>query len=161
MSTATPSKLSAAERRYQAVQLRQKGLSYRRIAERLGCSKSVVAKDIKREIQELKSLTRAEVEELRQLELERLDTAQQFVSNELNNGNDVLAAVDRWLKISERRSKLLGLDAPIQVQVQQQVESTLDEFIQFLEANISTQAFDEVMAALQANAEAQASAGSN
>lgn len=148
MSTATPAKLSAAERKAQAVNLRKKGLSYRRIADQLGCSKSIIAKDIKRELQDLREQTRSDVEELRQLELERLDAFQLFVSNALSNG-DVLPAIDRGLKISERRAKLLGLDAPIQIQVQQQVESAIDELLDDLERNISPDAFAEVLAYFQ------------
>jgi len=49
-------------------------------------------------------------EELRQLEQARLDDLQTAVWERAINGE--LAAIDRVLSIMERRSRLLGLDAP-------------------------------------------------
>jgi hypothetical protein len=54
-------------------------------------------------------------DELRGLELERLDRMQEGLWDKAIRGN--LRAVDRVLKIMKRQSQLLGLDAPRQVAV--------------------------------------------
>ena len=52
----------------------------------------------------------------------------------------VLAAIDRLLKIQERRAKLLGLDAPTQSRVEVVTESAVDKAIAELEAQIAQRA---------------------
>lgn len=52
----------------------------------------------------------------------------------------VLAAIDRLLKIQERRSKLLGLDVPTKARVEVIAESTVDAAIAELEAQIDERA---------------------
>lgn len=118
-----------------ACELRSAGRTYSQIAEELkypnqGCAFRGVQRAIKEILQE-------PAEEVRQLELQRLDNMyasvvevmerQHFtVSNgriiyhgdsPLPDDSPVLQAVDRLLKIQERRSKLLGLDAAQKTQV--------------------------------------------
>jgi hypothetical protein len=45
-----------------------------------------------------------------QMELDRIEAALKALWDDVLNGN--LAATDRYLKLSERKSKLLGLDSP-------------------------------------------------
>jgi hypothetical protein len=52
-------------------------------------------------------------DEVRQLELLRLDRYLSAIAEKVDSGD--LKAIDRALKIMERRSKLLGLDAPQKV----------------------------------------------
>jgi hypothetical protein len=47
---------------------------------------------------------------IRDIELQRLDDLYQIAWIEANAGN--IAAIDRCLRVMERRAKLLGLDAP-------------------------------------------------
>jgi len=56
-----------------------------------------------------------------QLELERLDAMQAAIWDDAMNGH--LGAIDRVLKIMERRAKLLGLD---QLDVTQQPEPKIE-----------------------------------
>lgn len=104
--------LQASERRKQALQLRLAGASYDEIASRLGYSdrgsawRSVMAA--------LKATLQEPADELRKLELERLDRLLLGVWGQAAKGNQ--GAVDRALRIMERRAKLLGLDAPTKVQ---------------------------------------------
>lgn len=51
-----------------------------------------------------------------------------------------LAAIDRLLKIQERRAKLLGLDAPTRSKVEVVTESVVDQAIAELEAQIDARA---------------------
>src|SRR5690606_8671122 len=44
----------------------------------------------------------------------------------------ILAAADRLLKISERRSKMLGLDKPVQAEVSHKAESVDSELLDVL-----------------------------
>jgi hypothetical protein len=47
------------------------------------------------------------------MELERLDDLERRAREVMNDGR-VLLAIDRLLRIGERRAKLLGLDTPMQ-----------------------------------------------
>ena len=129
--TRTP---DAAGRDAEAVQLRCRGLSYRQIAADLGMSVSSVHDAVHRALAEI---VREDVGQLRALELERLDSMEAAVWQVLerkhltvSNGRvvyhedepleddaPVLHAVDRLLRIAERRARLLGLDQPVRVDV--------------------------------------------
>lgn len=99
-------KISAAERQRQALELRKAGLSYDLIARRLNYrSRSGAYKAVQTA---LKKMLREPADELRQLELERLDAMLLGLWPQAQRGNQ--GAVDRVLKIMERRAKLLGLD---------------------------------------------------
>ena len=52
---------------------------------------------------------------LHRMELEWLDDLERRAREVMNDGR-VLLAIDRLLRIGERRAKLLGLDAPVQTQ---------------------------------------------
>ena len=106
-----PNQILAAERRARAVELRKLGLTYAKIGEQLGVARQTAYQLVQSALEELRAKTSEGLEELRQLELERLDEWQVLVVRELQKGR-VLQAIDRLLKIAERRAKLLGLDAP-------------------------------------------------
>ena len=100
-----------AARRVKAMELRKAGHSFRAIGTALQVNASTVCRDIADEMAELKTLTGQAAEDTRQLELERLDRLwTKLEAHGLKRGDyrAVLAAV----RISERRAKLLGLDAP-------------------------------------------------
>lgn len=105
--------IEAQERRAKAVQLRRMGWSYSRIANQLGMTKSSVHKAVTKALTETQQALDVEADTLRAQELERLDELQSHIWIEASKGN--LKAVDRILKIIERRAKLLGLDAPTKV----------------------------------------------
>lgn len=133
-------------------ELRLRGLSIRQIAEHVAVeygwtlSKSTVENRIRCEIRETVEPLRDEV---RQMELDRLDRLQQVALHVMNADHPlvsdgrvvrieqedgtkvplqdhapVLAAMDRFLKIQDRRAKYLGLDAP------QRVDATVTETTQ-------------------------------
>jgi hypothetical protein len=102
--------IAAAEFRRQALELRRQGHTYSRIAEMLreqGIVRSgrAVEKGIKKAIAEI---TRELAEEVKVLELERLDDLLIPAMRMARAGN--LGAIDRVLKIMDRRAKYLGLD---------------------------------------------------
>jgi hypothetical protein len=137
-----------AERRTKAIRLHLAGLTFQQIADQLGySSRQVAGKDVARALEELKAEQHKAAEEWRAVELARLDQALAVAIRVMNeqhvahsggsivmrvvDGEEVpvvdngpsLAAVDRVVKISESRRKLLGLDAPAKQEIVQ--ESTV------------------------------------
>lgn len=125
----------------ETLRLRSNGWSYRRIAAEtkgtpLACSPKVALERCRRA---LRDVAVEAVEEHRALELERLDNMTAaaneiaakhhvYVSasgkvvydgdERLRDDGPVLAAINTLIRISERRAKLLGLDAPARAQVE-------------------------------------------
>ena len=102
----------AAERRNLAVELRKAGLSYQKIGDQLGISRQSAFKAVKKALQEIEASTIENATELIRIELERLDDYQIRVTQEIKSGN-ALQAIDRALRIMDRRAKLLGLDLEV------------------------------------------------
>jgi hypothetical protein len=136
--------LEGAERDAQAVRMRTAGHSLQQISDYLEYGgTSNVHRAIKRVLAET---VQEPAEELRQMELDRLDALAQRVwavleaqhvtvsngrivylgSEPLADDAPVLNAVDRLVKISESRRKLLGLDAPAKVQSEGTVRYSID-----------------------------------
>lgn len=98
------------ERQIQAFELRKQGFSIRAIADRLKVSVGTAFNDIQDELNRLAELKAENAEEVRTLELERIDMLIKGLSPMAMVGN--VGAVTAYLKCLERRAKLLGLDAP-------------------------------------------------
>lgn len=113
MTKTSPRRTAARQRRQQAIALRVEGNTFDQIAAALGCTRSAAWKMVQREIDEIVRDTRADAAELRALELARLDDAQRAIWDRVEDGH--LPSIDRLLRISERRAKLLGLDAPMRI----------------------------------------------
>lgn len=110
-SKTSESRLQAAENQRQALTLRTEGRSFEYIAAKLGYkgpsgAYQAVMRGLKRTLQE-------PADELRQLETERLDVMQAALWPSVQSGDP--QAVDKALKVMERRAKLLGLDAPTKI----------------------------------------------
>lgn len=103
----------AREREREAVQLRIAGASYDEIARHLGIRRGSAHRIVQRVLARLSAQTGELAEEVRRLELERLDALWRALYERAVNGD--LPAVDRALHIMERRARLLGLDAPTKV----------------------------------------------
>lgn len=95
-----------AERRRKAVEMRKAGCSYDEIAQALGFSNSGNAYHTVHKA--LKATYREPAEELRTLELERVDRLMRAIWPQAIKGD--VDAIDRVLKIMSRRARLLGLD---------------------------------------------------
>lgn len=99
------------ERRAMEFQLRKAGASVPQIAERMGLSPAVIYKDLRWCYDQL--LPARDLEDMRELEKARLDDLRLAVWPAAKQGD--LKAVETWLKISNRYSRLVGLDAPIRL----------------------------------------------
>lgn len=124
----------SARRDAKAAELRARGWSYRRIADEMSVDVHTAHTAVQRA---LRAIVQEPAEEVRTLELERLDllyvaavevlerrhvtVSQGRIVYEgdqpLADDVPVLQAIDRLLRIQERRAKLLGLDAATKTQV--------------------------------------------
>lgn len=136
-----PSQIKATEMRAEAVKLRKMGLGYPQIAERLGYnSRQAAFQAVTTALRDIREETADDADDLRTLELERLDHLWQIAFTEaLTNRN--MRAIDTLLRISERRAKLEGLDRAdtrIADALQQQADA----------ASVSAQAIYTIMAGI-------------
>lgn len=111
---ASPRRIEAAERRAKALELRKAGATYDQIANQLGFSNRGNAQ---RAVQTaLKEITAEPAREVITLEVERLDAMLLGLWPRARKGD--LGAIDRVLRIQERRARLLGLDSPARLSVE-------------------------------------------
>jgi hypothetical protein len=111
-------KEAAAVRRVKALDLRIGGLPYRAIAAALGVSVHAAHGDVKRALSELAKLEASKAEDVRRLELERIDAAVAGLWPLISRQEGAPAdpkAVNALVNLMDRRAKLLGLDAPQRV----------------------------------------------
>lgn len=104
----SPQRIHAWERQREALELRKTGMSFQLIADKLGYATAQGAYAAVKVA--LQKTLREPAEELRTMELERLDAL--LTATWLAAERGVPQAVDRVLKIMERRAAYLGLDAP-------------------------------------------------
>lgn len=150
-------KIKKTHRRELCLQLRVQGLSYRAIsdhlleAQGLKVSYQTVKRDIAEELEELRKRTAGEAKNLVQLELERLNVAQAAAMVAMSKGD--INAINAFVRVSESRRKLLGLDAPIQLMVSEALEAEMAArdaaMISLLESTLDPETFAEVADAAQ------------
>lgn len=146
-------KLALAERRAEVSDLTFQGWTTRRIAAKLGVSHATIARDVDLILTELAEHQIKDAEKIRARECENLARAESaalkiLTGAEAEDQELALKAADRIAKIQERRAKLLGLDAAIEVQVTQRLATELDTVLETLRGRLSGEAFEEVVAAL-------------
>ena len=103
----------ARDREHRAFELRKAGATYQQIGSQLGVTKQAANKMIKRVLAELKDLTDGDAEDVRRIEVERLDVMTLALWPKARRGD--VQEVDRVLRIMQRRAELLGLDSGIAV----------------------------------------------
>jgi hypothetical protein len=101
------------DRQVKALELRRMGKGYVEIAATLGIGKSQAHRLVQAGLADARAQIDAEASELKAEELSRLDAMLAGLWPDARKGQQ--GAVDRVLKIMERRSKLLGLDAPVKL----------------------------------------------
>ena len=101
-------RLEATERQRQALELRKSGASFESIARTLGYKGRSSA--YRAVMAALRKTLQEPADELRKLELNRIDVALLGIWKLVRVGH--LQAIDRFVKLAERRAKLVGLDAP-------------------------------------------------
>lgn len=116
-SEGLPKKIAEKERRARALTLRRAGLTYEQVAEEIRAAYPELRSYTKQRAHDdvkvlLDGLSLTPARGLLEEELDRLLAMQVALWSRAMNGQ--LGAVDRILRIMERRSKYLGLDAPIQ-----------------------------------------------
>lgn len=148
MNIETPTmELTLSERNQRAAQMKRRGCSYQVIADSLGIALSTAYAAVEAAMREipfedadtLRKIELAHLEKAQEKALEILDARHIAISASgkpvYDNGLPVLddsvalKAIDSIVKIQGRRSKLLGLDAPTQIQAVVGVQVTgLDIF---------------------------------
>lgn len=108
-----PDKADAIEREERALELRRAGASYREIAKALGCRLETAHKAVQRGIARQIERVQDKAEAVIQLELDRLDRLLRGVWVQAAQGNT--QAIDRVLRIMERRAALTGIDKPTKI----------------------------------------------
>ena len=125
-SKTSPAKVSASEKARQALVLRQSGLTYAQIAERLGYSDESGAR---KAVEKLLSRVEFEaVTDYRKIHLLRLEEMYSMVNASLWNRKEQTAnlwAIDRAQAILDQQAKLLGLYEAAKLQIDWR--STLEE----------------------------------
>ncbi len=101
-------RLEAVEKQRQALELRKAGLSYPKIADSLGYEGPSGA--YQAVMSALDKTLREPAEEVRKLELDRIDHLQSLIWSRLLAGDDV--AFDKFMRLSQHRCKIQGIYAP-------------------------------------------------
>ena len=114
LSTQGPAKLKTAQLEEECVRLRLAGLTHRQIAAELGVAPSSAYKRVRHALDEVNKHVSEDAEELRTLELLRLDELQSAIWERALEGDD--KALRGVLSIMSRRAKLAGLDAPVKTE---------------------------------------------
>lgn len=102
--------LVAEEKRQKAIDLRRKGYSYREIGAEIGATHGYCYKLVSQALKRIREETNEIAEDARQLEMERLDQLWMHAYQAVEAGD--IGAIDKAVRVMDRRSKLLGLDAP-------------------------------------------------
>lgn len=101
------------DKQLKALQMRRDGKDYHTIAKDLGYAHASGA--YAAVIAALKFMNREAADEVRQLELSRLDSLVEKLMPSAGASLAGLQVVDRLLKIMDRRARLLGLDMPLKI----------------------------------------------
>lgn len=134
MPASKAQRAATAERRGKAIALRLAGMDYESIAQRLGyADRGAACKDIQRAMEANIAQQTQSADTLREVELMRLDRLQAAAWQAAASGD--LKAIETVLKIVDRRSRLLGLDAPIKTDVT--VSDAITSEIEQLAAQLS------------------------
>lgn len=108
-TSASHNGIEATERQRQAVELRKAGVGFQVIADKLGYKDhSGAYRAVKAA---LKKTLQEPADEVRRLELERIDAMLLGVWPRAKSGDD--KAIESVLRLMKRRAALLGLDAPV------------------------------------------------
>lgn len=159
------------ERDMRAVELRRVGLTYQQIADQMGIDRATVLDSVKRG---LHTLYDEAAEEVRKIEMIRLDdltrVAQTIMTRRhplVSQGKvivhpetkevvldpmPVLYAIDRMIRIQERRAKLLGLDAPTKIHAEVRNVEAIDAEIERLMAELECQREGKTPPAIESGA---------
>lgn len=135
MPMSVPAQINLTLEQREALELRAAGATFEEIGEHQGVNKSTAKRRVDAA---LAATLREPAEELRQVELHRLDRLFTMAYRRASQGGKgQMFAIDRCLTIMERRAKLLGLDAPTRKVVNVITEDLVDAEIKRLEAELA------------------------
>jgi hypothetical protein len=124
----------ARDRERQAFELRKAGATYEQIAAKIQphedgrtVTPPAVMKMIRRVLCRLEKLTEEDAEQVRRLEIERLDAMLLGLWQKARAGHE--GAVDRVLRVMQRRAELLGLDAPTKGEITGKDGGPIEAFV--------------------------------
>ena len=117
-------KLERNKRIEKAVKLRESGLSYQEVGEEMSVTKSTAWGYVKKALDEVQERYESSAVTVRNLEIRRLDSLLNGVWEKASKGD--VGAIDRVLKIMERKSKFLGLDAPDKAIVKSDIDQNIN-----------------------------------
>ena len=126
------------QRLAEVLDMRARGFTLKAIGEVLGCTSTNVCILVKRGLKRLQAEQLADVDQHRALELARLDRLSEKNSTGVESGDP--RAIQTEIRISERRCKLMGLDAPVKVEHSGEigfVDACLEADRRFQEIDIS------------------------
>lgn len=107
-----PNPARIADEQVKILDLKRTGMTIRAIGDLLKMPKSTVQERLDAAIAEL---VLPAADEVRKLDLERLDSWLKRLEDRLDQGEDPVRVVPIQLKVLERRAKLTGADAPVLV----------------------------------------------
>jgi hypothetical protein len=121
--TTAPKNIKQQERATQALNLRREGASYNEIGKAMGVSRERAFAIVKGELEKLAATVNEASEDVRRIELERLDAMQRKAFAKAVEGDT--GAVDAVLRIMDRRAKLLGLNTPSEISMTHQPRTVI------------------------------------
>lgn len=149
----SPKTLTIAAREARAVELRLEGCSFRVIAETLseefnqpGYNESQAYGDVKNSLKKNQEEHRFNTNELRDVELQRYDDWLSKIMPKVKAGD--VKAISTALMISQQRSRLLGLEMPVEIKVTEMVDSELAQLLSTLQVHLPGQTYKEVLRAI-------------
>lgn len=110
----SPAKIASREFEEKAFELRKCGHSYNSIAKQCSVTQAAAYQAVMRVLDRMETDLKEPAKKIRAMELAKLDRAEERISDKVEKGD--LFAIDRFLKISERRARLTGIDAPTKLQ---------------------------------------------
>ncbi len=106
----------ARVREDQALDLRIRGYTFAHIAEAIGYADSSGAhRAVSRGLERTNNGSLAKAEELKAMEVARLDRLLRALESGINSGDP--SSINSAIRVSERLCKLMGLDAPVKAEV--------------------------------------------
>lgn len=124
-SKSKPADIERWERDYECVKLRRAEVDWDTIVEKLGYASPGHAHN--RFVAFMRAYPRDDIEQMRDLELDRIEKTARALEPRVAQG-DVRAA-EVWNKLSERRAKLMGLDKPERRELTVLTEDVVDKAI--------------------------------
>lgn len=112
----SPAKARRLQLQEKAIDLRRAGVGFVEIGQKLGISKSTAHRMVEAGMESARAQITASSDDLKAQELSRLDGMLLKLYPKAAKGD--VQAIDRVIKIGERRAKLLGLDAPVRTALQ-------------------------------------------